>query len=74
VQVIAVGEHGPGASENAIHGACDARADGLHAASERALVIRFDDQMDVIPLDRIMDEAERFAFAPLSEGTFEFTY
>lgn len=74
VQVIAIGEHWPGALEHAIHSASEACGDRFHAASERALVIRFHDQVDVISLERVVDEAERSAFARLGEGAFELAY
>jgi hypothetical protein len=51
--VIAIRQHPPPDTEDPAHGARDPRPDGLHAPPERCPVVRFDQQMDVVALERV---------------------
>ena len=42
--------------EHAVHGERDSRADGLHPPPERDVILRFDDQVQVVSLDRVVHE------------------
>ena len=51
--VVAPFEDGSTPSTDSIHEACEPRADALHAVRKRPRVARLDDQMRVIPLQRV---------------------
>ena len=46
------------AQDESVDGARDADGDALHASRQRSLVARFDDEMDVIPLQGEVDDSE----------------
>ena len=71
LHVVAVGEYRTVATHHAIHGARQASTDGLHPASERVAVPRFDDEMRVVALKRVVHQAKARALAPLLEGSFD---
>jgi hypothetical protein len=48
---------------SAVHGEGEARRERLHPAPERGGAVRFDDQVRVIVLDRVVDEPEVLARA-----------
>ena len=54
--MIAVGEDAPAALGEAVHRARHTGAEGLHAATECVAVRRFDDQVGVIALERVVRE------------------
>jgi hypothetical protein len=54
--VIPVGKDAPSAAEGAIDGASDADGEAAHARRESAGVIRFGDEVNVIGLDRELDD------------------
>ena len=56
--MVTVGENAAAPTGDAIDGVGEARADRHHAASEGVLVARFDNQMRVIALERVVDQAE----------------
>ena len=68
----AIGEHAAAQVEHAVRCARDASADRLHAGGEVAAARRFDDQVDVVALQRVVDHAEAGAVADGAEGAFEF--
>jgi hypothetical protein len=73
-RVEAIGEDGAAAAEGAPRCARDAGGDGLHAAAEGDAVARFDDQVDVVGLDRVVDEAEAPALAGAREAALDLAH
>ncbi len=71
LRVEAAIDHRTGSREHAVRGAGETRSDALHARSERRGGVRFDDQMDVIAHDRVVDDAEVGALARPREGAAE---
>jgi hypothetical protein len=61
--VVAIGENATAATEDTIHGTGETRADRHHAASECGAVLRLDDEVRVISLERVVHEAESLAGA-----------
>lgn len=57
-RVVAVGEHRALSSPDSVEHSCDADQQSLHAARERAPVVRLGDQVDVVRLQRVVGEAE----------------
>ena len=74
VHVVAVGEHAPGPPCDAIHGPREPRADGGHAAAERAAIVRLDDEVRVIALERVVDEAEARTLAAVGEAPLDLAH
>jgi hypothetical protein len=74
VKVIAVREDGAAAAEDAVHGSCEARTDRFHARSEIPLTRRLDNRVQVIVLDRILDEAKAPAVARSPEAAFQLSH
>jgi hypothetical protein len=70
-QVVAIAQHGPARSERAVHGAGEARAERLHPAAERLRAVGFDDEVRVVRLDRVFDDAEIAARAKRPERVLE---
>ena len=68
---VMVGKDAAAAAHQAIE--CPRHADGqpLHAAGERYLCVRLDDEMHVIALQREVHQAKALAYAPLTEGFSE---
>jgi hypothetical protein len=58
-RVVAVLEHAPGALPELVEPAHDPHGEPDHAASESALVLGLDDEMEVVRLDRVLDDPER---------------
>jgi hypothetical protein len=56
--VVAAVEHRPAPIEDAIHGASQTRGKALHSVRKGCGALRFDEQMDVIVLERVVDDAE----------------
>jgi hypothetical protein len=71
VRVVAIGENGTGASPQPVQRADDAHQESLHAARECAAIVRFDEQVEVIRLDRIVDETKAEALASGGEDALE---
>src|SRR5262249_22852611 len=74
VKVVAVHEHGPAQAEHTVHGASKASAEGFHSGAEIALAPCFDDRMQLVVLDRIVDETKAAALACRSEAALELAY
>jgi len=53
-----------------VHGASKSRADCHHPSAEGLTVVGFDDEMRVISLERVMDEAESRTNAARGEAAF----
>ena len=56
--VIAIAPDAPSAAEGAVHGTCGANREATNAARERARVLRFGDEVNVIVLHGVLDDAE----------------
>ena len=69
--MVAVVEHAARSPRNAVDRAGEARADRLHAAPERVAIPRLDDQVRVISLQRVVDEAEAGTGAAAREGPLD---
>jgi hypothetical protein len=69
--VVAIGENATAATENAIDGTGEPRAYRHHAASECLTVLCLDDEVRVIPLERVVHEAESLAGAAFGEGALD---
>ncbi len=67
-QVIATVEHLATASKEPVRELADPCTDALHAARNRAVATRFDQQMQVVALDRIVHHTETVPHAGLSQG------
>ena len=50
--------HASAPPEHAVHGPCDAYGQPLNPAREHANIHRLDEEMNVIPLDRKLDEPQ----------------
>jgi hypothetical protein len=72
-QVVAVGEHRSDVIADAVHRSGEPRADRHHAAPEGVRIACFDEQVRVIALQRIVDEATARPPAPARERTFDLT-
>ena len=59
---------------DSIHGTREARAEGHHAAAERSAIDRFDDQVRVIALQRMLHEAEAGTDASGAERALDLTH
>jgi len=66
-EMVPIGQDRPAAPRNPIHGAREPRRDRLHAAPERVAIARLDDQMRVVPLQRVVHEPEPLAGAATRE-------
>jgi len=69
--MVAIREYRPASAEDAIDGACESRADGLHAAREGVPIDRLDEEMDVVRLQRVVHHAKRATLARLGDATLE---
>jgi hypothetical protein len=69
--VIPVGEHSARSPERPVHGPGEARGERLHPAPEGVAVLRLDDQVRVIGLDRVVDEPEVVPLVAAPEGGLE---
>jgi hypothetical protein len=72
--VSSIGEHRADALEDAVRRTRDPRAQRLHPAREIMRARRFDDRVDVVALDRVVDEAETPAFAGGAEALLQLTH
>jgi hypothetical protein len=71
VQVVAVGENGSMAAEDAVHGSRQTRGDGFHAGREIPLARRLDDRMQVIVLERVLHQSKAPPVTSRSEAALE---
>ena len=66
--VVAAVEHRPAAATHPIDGAREPGANAHHAAGERLLAVRLDDQVRVVSLERVVRDTEASALARLGQG------
>jgi hypothetical protein len=71
--VIPVIEDRASPAEDAIHRARDPSTQRSHAAAERLLALGFDQEMDVVSLDRVLDQPEGSALGGGAEGALDLT-
>ena len=69
--MVAIAQHGPAAPEHPVHRARDPRRDRLHAAAEGLPVRGLDQEVQVIALDRELDDPEVALVAGLAERRLE---
>ena len=69
VDVAAIGEHTAGAMEHPVHAARETRGDRLEPASEIPCAARLDDHVNVVALDRVMNEPKAAALTALAPGS-----
>jgi hypothetical protein len=69
--VIATIEDWAAAPARSIHGTRETCRDALHPVRERLLALRFDDEVGVVALERVVRDAEGAALARLGEGAAE---
>jgi hypothetical protein len=69
VRVKSVGEDLPAAADELVEPARDPRGEPLHAAGEPLRIAGLDDQVQVVPLHRKMNEAKALALLAGGEGS-----
>jgi hypothetical protein len=69
--VVAIRENRTGSREHPVHRFREPRTDRLHAAPERVPAVGFDDQMDVIALDRVVVQSEAVSSARCGERALD---
>ena len=69
--MIAIGEHRPTPPRDPVHRPRESGADCLHTAPERVAIARLDDQVRVVPLQRVVHEPKSLAITPDGEGPFD---
>jgi hypothetical protein len=63
--VVAIGQDGSRTVEHAVHGSSEACSESLHPASKCALMLRLDDEVGVIRLQRVVHQPE---LLPIARG------
>jgi hypothetical protein len=71
VEVEANWKNAPGPVEHAIRVACDACRHRLHSFAESFPTAGLDDHVDMVALNRVMDDSDVVTVADGREGTFE---
>ena len=66
--MVAPGKHAPPPLERPVHRERDPRRDRLHATAQCVVVVGFHDQMQVVPLDRLVNQAEVAALPGLAKA------
>jgi hypothetical protein len=56
--MVAAIEHRTAAAEDSVHRSCETCGDALHPARESRRARRFDQKVDVVVLDRVVNDAE----------------
>src|SRR6185436_1744753 len=69
--VVALREDAAGTLPQSVQPAREPRRESVHRARERALVARLDERMDVVLLERVLDDAEVLAPSRGDRGTDE---
>jgi len=69
--VVAIRDHGPRAPEPPVHGLREADPEGLHPAPEGLAIRGLDDGVEVVALDRVVDEPEALPPAHPAEGVLD---
>ena len=72
--MVAIGENATATVTRAVHDARYPRGDGLHPSTERIPVRRFDDQVGMIALKRVVHEAKPGARASCGEAALQLAY
>ncbi len=72
--MVAIGKHAPFASRDPIHRPRQPRTDRFHAAAERDGILRLDDQVCVIPLQRVVHESKAGSYATVGKRPFDFSH
>ncbi len=72
--MIALGDDGSGPVRNPIHRTRKPRADRHHPAPEREMITRFDDEMRMVPLQRVVHEPKIAALTPVPEGPLDLVH
>ena len=73
VQVVALGQDPPRPLKDPVDRAGEARPDRFHPPAERRPTAGLDHQVDVVALDRVVDDPELAALARGSEGALDFS-
>ncbi len=73
-EVVALREHGAAAVEDTVDSSRKARADRLQTTAERNAISGFDDQVDVVALEREVDDPELPALTRGREGLPDLAY
>lgn len=73
-QMVPIGQHRPTTAEDPVRSACEPRADRDHPAAQQRRSVRFDEEMHVIALQRVVDESEPFALARRRHADLELTH
>jgi hypothetical protein len=58
VQVVPVLQDGACSTQAAVHGARDARTERFHPTRESAIIIRLHQEVEMIGLDRVVDDSD----------------
>jgi len=69
--MVAIRQHRPNALEDPVHRPREARADGLHATRRGVTVGRFDEQVHVIRLQRVVHHPEVSTLRGVAEAVLE---
>ena len=72
--MIAIGQHAPAPLRDAIDRPREPRADRHHAAPEGVAVVRLDDEMGVVALQRVVHEPKVGTRAAGGEGPLDLTH
>lgn len=72
--MVPVGENAAVPLRDAVHGARDPCPDRFHAAPKRVTVGRFDDEMGVIALERVVREAKSGSRAACGKAALELAH
>ncbi len=70
-QMVAIGDDRPPPIRDSVHGTCQPRAEHPHPAPEGATIARLDDQVRVIPLQRVVHQPKPRPIARRSERTLD---
>lgn len=68
VGMVAVGKHAAAAAGEGVEALCEADAEALHGARKRDRAFGLDDEMQVIPLDGVVDDANAETLAGVAQG------
>ena len=69
--MVAIGHHAPAPVGHAVHGPREPRADRHHAAPEGVAVVRLDDEMGMVALQRVVHEPKVGTRAAGGEGPLD---
>ncbi len=72
--VVPIGEDTPATPSDPVDRSSEARADRLHPTPERFVIVGLDDQMGVVPLQRVVHQTKPGSDATVSEGALDFPH